>query len=152
MDGITDSRDMSWSKLQEMVKDREAWRAAVRGVTKSWTRLTEQHSEEIAQRALEVVQRGRSSTLGVEAPRSGLQVAPQAQPSRAVPELWSRNGPCVEQHACLSYVSPSKPDLCSSKLAGVAIFSKNNPVELQIHDGYLLSISISHAIFGTDLY
>ena len=40
LDGITDSVDVSLSKLQEMVKDREAWHAAVHGLTKSWTHVS----------------------------------------------------------------------------------------------------------------
>ena len=40
LDGITDSKDMSLSILQELVMDRKDWRAAVHGVTKSWTQLS----------------------------------------------------------------------------------------------------------------
>ena len=40
LDGITDSRDMSLSKLSVMIKDKEGWHAAVHGVTKSWTQLS----------------------------------------------------------------------------------------------------------------
>ena len=41
LDGITDSMDMNLSKLQETVKDRGTWRAAVHGVAKRWTRLSD---------------------------------------------------------------------------------------------------------------
>ena len=47
MDGITDSVDMNLGKLQEIVKDREAWHAVVHEVTKSWTELATEQQQQI---------------------------------------------------------------------------------------------------------
>ena len=41
LDGVTDLMDVNLSELQELVMDREAWRAAIHGVAKSWTRLSD---------------------------------------------------------------------------------------------------------------
>ena len=54
LDGIIDSRDMSLSKLQEIVKDREAWHAAEHGVTKSGARLSKLNNNIIVVRSLTI--------------------------------------------------------------------------------------------------
>ena len=70
LDGITDSMDMRLSKLQEIVKDRETWRAVVHGVAKSWTRLSD-FTFTFHFRALEKEMATHSSVLAWRIPGTG---------------------------------------------------------------------------------
>ena len=61
VNGIIDSMDMSWSKLQDILKDREAWHAAVHGFTKSQTRLKRLSSSSIHLRKLREILKDREA-------------------------------------------------------------------------------------------
>ena len=87
MDGITNLMDMSLSKLQEMVKDREAWHAAVHGITKSQTRLSDRTARIRSRLCPQVAKRKAQVALMVKNPSAS------AGDARDLGLIWVRKIP-----------------------------------------------------------
>ena len=87
LDGITDSMDMSLSEFRELVIDREAWRAMIHGVAKSWTRLSDW--TELNRRLTEKAMAPHSSTLAWKIPWVGEPGRLQSMGLRRVRHDWA---------------------------------------------------------------